>query len=178
MQSKIKRARVANRLAKAAIVALGGLCLGAHAAEATGTFSVNVTLTPKCEVVSGTTGTTTIPNLALGYTSFQAAATTGSTTFYVRCTKSMPYSMSLGADTQASFKDSTTNLDVVLALSGSSTHSSTAAASLNGLTGDGSTTGQQYWVHGSVAAGQDGTVTAANFNAVTGSNARTLTITY
>lgn len=178
MRSKIKTARVTGWLAKAALAALGVASLGVHAAEATGTFSVNVTLTPKCEVVSGTTGTTTIPNLTLGYTSFQTAATTGNTTFYVRCTKSMPYSMSLGAGDQVSFKDSTTNLNVVLALSGSGTHSSTAAASLSGLTGDGSTTGQQYWVHGSVAAGQDGTVTAADFNSVTGSNARTLTITY
>ena len=178
MQSKIKTARVTGWLAKAALAALGGAALGAQAAEATGTFSVNVTLTPKCEVVSGTTGTTTIPNLTLGYTSFQAAATTGNTTFYVRCTKSMPYSMSLGADNQVSFKDSATNLNVVLALSGSGTHSSTATASLSGLAGDGSTTGQQYWVHGSVAAGQDGTVPTANANLVSGNNPRTLTITY
>lgn len=178
MRVKKIEGRVAKLLPVAALVAGSLVGAVAQAATATGTFSVNVTLTPKCEVVSGTTGTTTIPNLALGYNSFQAAATTASTTFYVRCTKSLPYSMSLGTASDVSFKDGSTNLDVVLALSNSATHSSTAAASLNTLTGDGATTGQQYWVHGSVAAGQDGTVTATSASTVTGNNARTLTISY
>lgn len=181
MRVKKIEGRVAKLLPVAALVAgaLAGTAAQAQTKTATGTFSVQVTLTPKCEVVSGTTGTTTIPNLALGYTSFQAAATTASTTFYVRCTKSLPYSMSLGTQpTDVSFKDSSTNLDVVLALSNSSTHSATAAASLGTLAGDGATTGQQYWVHGTVAAGQDGTVTAPNASNIVGNNARTLTITY
>jgi hypothetical protein len=178
MRVKKIEGRVAKLLPVAALVAGGLVGTGAQAAQALGTFSVNVTLTPKCEVVSGTTGATTIPNLALSYTSFQAAATTASTTFYVRCTKSLPYSMSLGTASDVSFSDSSTKLDVVLALSNSSAHSATAAASLTSLAGDGATTGQQYWVHGTVAAGQDGTVTAPNASNIVGNNPRTLTITY
>ena len=143
------------------------------AATAAGQFNVGVTLTPKCEVFSGSgatgTLTTTISNLNLAYTSFQTTPTTGTTSFQVRCTNSQIYSMALD---NATLTDGTTGLQYSLNLTSNSSYSSTANASIPSATGNG-LTGQTYYVHGTIASAQDGTVSAGTAN-----NTRTLTITY
>lgn len=155
-----------------AVVATG-LATSSMAATATGQFNVGVTLTPKCEVFSGSgatgTLTTAISNLNLAYTSFQTTPTTGTTSFQVRCTNSQTYSMALD---NASLTDGTTGLQYTLNLTSNSSHSSAANAGITSATGNG-LTGQTYYVHGTIPAAQDGTVTAGTAN-----NTRTLTITY
>jgi hypothetical protein len=141
----------------------------AYAASAAGQFNVNMTLTPKCEIFNGSGATGTIGNLGLSYTSFQTSASTASTNFAVRCTNTHGYGLALD---NASITDGSTGLAYTLNLSSSSTHSSSTNASLTGLSGNGNT-GQTYYVHGTIAAGQDGTVTSGTAN-----NQRTLTITY
>lgn len=154
-----------------AALGLGVLVSSAPALAATsaGQFNVNMTLTPKCEIFNGSGSTGTIGNLALSYTSFQTSASTGTTNFAVRCTNTHGYSLALDS---ASITDGTTGLAYTLNLSTSSTHSASTNASLTGLSGNGNT-GQTYYVHGNIVAGQDGTVTAGTAN-----NQRTLTITY
>lgn len=155
-----------------AMLALGGVS-SSMAATATGQFNVGVTLTPKCEVFSGSgasgTATSTISNLNLTYTSFQTSSTTGSTSFQVRCTNGQSYSMALD---NASLTDGTTGLQYTLNLSNNASHSSTVNASIASATGNG-LTGQTYYVHGTIAAAQDGTLTTGTAN-----NTRTLTISY
>ncbi|PUE62734.1 hypothetical protein B9Z45_02680 [Limnohabitans sp. 2KL-17] len=157
-----------------AVVACG-LASSAMAATASGQFNVGVTLTPKCEVFSGAgatgTLTTAISNLNLAYTSFQTTATTGTTSFQVRCTNSQSYSMALD---NASLTDGTTGLNYTLNLTSNSSHATVANgnASISTATGNG-LTGQMYYVHGTIPAAQDGTVTTGTAN-----NTRTLTITY
>ena len=142
-------------------------------ASATGKFNVGVTLTPKCEVFSGAgaTGTLTtgINNLNMTYTSFQTGASTGTTSFQVRCTNSQSYSMDLDS---ASLTDGETGLNYTLNLTSNSSHASAANTSISSATGNG-LTGQKYYVHGTIPAAQDGTVSG-----VATVNTRTLTITY
>lgn len=160
---------------KKTLVATALTCCGLASALAAGTnttvgnFNVGVTLTPKCEIFNGSGATPTINNLSLSYTSFQVAPTTGSTNFQIRCTNAQTYGLTLDG---ASFTDGSTGLAYTLNLSPGATHASAANASLTGLSGNG-TTGQTYYVHGTVAANQDGTVTAGTAN-----NVRSLTITY
>ena len=155
-----------------AVVACG-LASSAMAATASGQFNVGVTLTPKCEVFSGAgaTGTLTtgINNLNMTYTSFQTGATTGTTSFQVRCTNSQSYSMDLDS---ASLTDGATGLNYTLNLTSNSSHASAANTSISSATGNGHT-GQMYYVHGTIPAAQDGTVSG-----VATVNTRTLTITY
>ena len=142
-------------------------------ATATGTFNVGVTLTPKCEVFSGAgptgTLTSTIGDINLAYTSFQTGASTGFTSFQVRCTNSQSYSMALD---NATLTDGTTGLNYTLNLTSNSSHATAANTSISSATGNG-LTGQMYYVHGTIPAAQDGSVTAGTAN-----NTRTLTITY
>lgn len=160
----------ARWLAPAAGLALALGSLGAQAqSTATGQFNVNVTLTPRCEVFNTGGVTTSIPDLALSYTSFQTSASTGSTNFKVRCTNTLGYGLAL--DT-ASLTDGTTGLQLALALSSSATHSATPTAALSTLTGNGNA-GQTYYVHGTLAANQDGSSTPGTPNKL-----RTLTISY
>ena len=155
-----------------AVVACG-FASSTMAGTATGSFNVAVTLTPKCEVFSGAgatgTLTTAISNLNLAYTSFQTTATTGTTSFQVRCTKSQSYSMALD---NASLTDGATGLQYTLNLTSNSSHASAANTSISSATGNG-LTGQTYYVHGTIPAAQDGTVSG-----VATVNTRTLTITY
>jgi len=155
-----------------AVVACGWAS-ASMAATATGQFNVGVTLTPKCEVFSGSgsagTSTTAISNLNLAYTSFQVSPTTGTTSFQVRCTNSQSYSMALD---NASLTDGTTGLQYTLNLTSTASYSEAANANIASATGNG-LTGQTYYVHGTIPSAQDGTVTAGAAN-----NTRTLTITY
>jgi hypothetical protein len=154
------------------IVMLGfsAIATNALAATAAGNFSVNITLTSKCEINTENAATgAVIGDLALAYTSFQTSASTGSTSFDVRCTTGeVIETMSLDS---ASVTDGTTGIAYTLALSTSATHTVGPVASLTNQTA--ASTGTTFHVHGNAIAGQAGTITAGTANKV-----RTLTITY
>jgi spore coat protein U-like protein len=116
----------------------------------TSTFGVSVITTNACQI--------SVPpgNINLNYTSFQGSAATANTTFGVRCTTALPYTMALDATS-----------GTVLGLT------YTLALSQNSGTGIGST--QSYSIDGTMAAGQVGTCASATCS---GSQTRTLTITY
>ena len=159
MKSSLSRILV-GLLAAAGLV---GASVNAQAATATGNFNVNVTLTSKCEI-NGTAAATgaVITDIALAYTSFQTSAATGSTSFNVRCTNSLPYTLALDS---TSVTDAALNLDYTLTLSATSN------------TGNGAN--QAYTVAASMAAGQAGTcATATCDNSASANRQRTLTITY
>lgn len=108
MKSSLSRILV-GLLAAAGLV---GASVNAQAATATGNFNVNVTLTSKCEI-NGTAAATgaVITDIALAYTSFQTSAATGSTSFNVCCTNSLPYTLALDLTTVT---DQALNLDYPL----------------------------------------------------------------
>lgn len=95
--------------------------------------------------------------LAMSYTSFAAAPSTGSSNFGVICTLSTPYTLALDAP-----GGTLLGLNYTLALSGT------------GATG--TAFQQNFTVDASIAAGQTGT--CATGSGCTASQARTLTITY
>lgn len=114
------------------------------------TFSVAIITSPACLLASPPT------DINFAYTSFQAGAASASTSFGVKCTTALPYTMSL---------DATSGTLVGLSYSLSLSQSSG--------TGNGAT--QTYSVNGSIAAGQAGTCSTASCSA---SATRTLTISY
>jgi len=121
------------------------------AGTATGNFNVTVNLTSKCEVVSAPT------DVAFTYTSFQAgAATATGGAFTVRCTNTLPYTMSLDAAS-----GTVSGLNYTLSLSAAS--------------GTGNGAGQNYSVNGSMVSGQAGTCALGSCS---GTDARVLTVTY
>lgn len=116
----------------------------------TGTFNVSVITTNACQIA--------VPpaDINLSYTSFQLAAAAASTSFGVRCTTALPYTMALDATS-----GTVLNLTYTLALSQTS--------------GTGTGVTQTYSINGSMAGGQAGKCATANCSA---SQTRTLTITY
>lgn len=158
-----------KKLQVVAALALSAAVTSAFAVDTSGTFNVNVTLTPKCEIFNESGATSTIGNVAIAYSSFQTTASTGQTSFKVRCTTAHGYSLALD---NASVTDGTTGLAYTLNLSSSATPAATPNASLASLSGNG-TTGQTYYVYGNIAPNQSGTMTPGAAN-----NTRTLTITY
>jgi len=134
----------------------------AQAATASSNFNVNITLTPKCEI------TTAPGSLALSYQSWQSTTSTGSTSFGLRCTNGQAYTVGLDSN---SLTDGTTGLAYTLKLSSNATPGVSESDSL-GPTGNGST-GQTFYVHGTIAANLEGTKTPGTAN-----NVRQLTITY
>jgi len=141
-----------KRLALAAAFAsLFAAIPAAQAATATGNFNVTVNLTSKCEIVSAPT------DVAFTYTSFQAAASTATGgAFQVRCTNTLPYTMSLDAAS-----GTVSGLNYTLSLSAASASGSGAA--------------QSYTVNGSMVSGQGGTCALGSCS---GTDARVLTVTY
>jgi spore coat protein U-like protein len=129
------------------------LAIPAHAATTTNTFNVTATLTSKCEV------TTAPADVAFAYISFQTGAqpSTGGG-FAVRCTNTLPYSLSLTA---------TTGTVVGLAYS--------ISVPATNFVGTGANV--SHTVSGTMASGQAGTC-AVSATACTGSNQHTLTVTY
>lgn len=141
----------------------------AFAADITGTFNVNVTLTPKCEL-TGTVGA-----LSVNYASFQTAAATGSTSFSVRCTGGQRFTAAL--DGTGSYSDTTTNLDYALKLStNASAPSGDDTISVTG-TGTGSSA-LTYYVHANLAGNQAGQGGGNGTTSIPGTTQRILTITY
>jgi len=126
----------------------------AQATDTTPTsFNVTVNLTSGCAVTAGPT------DVAFTYSSFQAgAATSTGGAFSVRCTNTLPYTMALDATS-----GTVIGLNYTLALSAA------------GGTGAG-LVAANYTVNGSMASGQSGT--CGTTAVCTGSQARTLTVTY
>jgi len=142
----------------------------AHAATATGTFDVLITLTPKCEINSTEAATgAVINNISLTYTSFQTAAATATTSFNVRCTNLLGYTLSLDS---LGVTDDALDLAYTLAF--------TTGGSSG--TGDGTSPGASHTVEATIAAGQGGTcagpMPTTCDNAGATNNTRTLTVTY
>ncbi|HSV46031.1 MAG TPA: hypothetical protein VLJ58_09595 [Ramlibacter sp.] len=170
-----------KRLFLAAALGLAGLVLGSAqaAVTATGTFDVNITLTPKCEINTTNTATgAAVSHLNLSYTSFQLADTTGSTNFGVRCTTSLPYSVSISNPTQL---DSVLALNYTLNLTNSATYASGSTGSIASQTGTG-LTAQTYYVHATIASGQSGTCAGPGgttcSNSAAADKTHTVTVTY
>ncbi len=125
----------------------------ANAATTTANFNVTANLTSKCEVTTGPT------DVAFTYTSFQTgAATATGGAFSVRCTNTLPYTMSL---------DATSGTVIGLAY--------TLSLSAAGGTGAG-LTAASYTVNGGMVANQSGD--CATTAVCTGTSARVLTVTY
>ena len=103
-------------LMSAAMAAMFGAMISpAQALTAAGTFDVVINLTSKCEINSTNAATgAVISNLTLNYTSFQTGPSTGTSTFNVKCTNTLPYTMALDL---TSVTDGATNLAYTLALS-------------------------------------------------------------
>ena len=142
-----------KRIALAAAVAsmLAALPAAQAAGTATGGFNVTVNLTSKCQI------TTAPSDVAFSYTSFQATNASASTTYAVQCTNSLPYTMAL----DATATNTVAGLNYSLALSAAS--------------GTGNGAAQSYTVNGTMVSGQAGTCALGSCS---GSEARTLTITY
>lgn len=117
----------------------------------TSTFGVTVLTTNTCQI--------SVPpgDVNFTYTSFQLAAAVASTTYGVRCTTDLPYTMALDATS-----------GTLLGLS----YSLAIAPSSSG-TGTGAT--QTYTINGTIPAGQAGTCASAVCN---GSQTRTLTLSW
>lgn len=166
----IHRTFIVKKLTLATALTLSALVIApAQAATSTGAFDVNITLTSKCEINSANAASgAVIADLGLLYTSFQTGPSTGSTSFNVRCTNTLPFGLAL--DT-AAVTDGTTGLAYTLALSTNATAIATAVVELTGQSGTGANV--QYFVHGNIASGQAGTNTVGTAN-----KQRTLTITY
>ena len=118
----------------------------------TSTFGVSVLTTNTCQI--------SVPpgNVVFTYTSFQVSAATASTSYGVRCTTALPYTMALDAT-------SGTLLGVNYSLA--------IAPSTSG-TGTGAT--QTYTIDGAIAAGQSGTCASAVCGPA--SDTRTLTLSW
>lgn len=117
----------------------------------TATMSVTVRTDNQCQISSPP------GNVTFTYTSFQASAATASTTYNVRCTTALPYTMALD-----SFSGTLLGLPYTLAISPSASGTGTGAS-------------QTYTINGTIAAGQAGTCATA---ACSGSQVRTLTLTW
>jgi spore coat protein U-like protein len=117
----------------------------------TATFGVTVITTNSCQI--------SVPpgNVSFTYTSFQAGPATANTSYGVRCTTALPYTMALDA-TSGTLLGLTYNLSLAPASSGN---------------GTGAT--QTYSINGSIAGGQAGTCGTAVCN---GSQTRTLTLSW
>jgi hypothetical protein len=116
----------------------------------TSSFSVSVITTNSCQLY------TPPGDINLAYTSFQASAATANTSFGVRCTTALPYTMALDATS-----GTIVGLNYTLALSQTS-------ATGNGVT-------QKLFGQRQYRGRAGGTCSTANCS---GSQARTLTVTY
>lgn len=161
MHKTIRTAALAVSLGLAAVMP------SAFGATASGNFTVSLTLTPKCEI-TGATG-----NLNVSYTSWQGTASTGSTSFNMRCTTNLAYTVAL--DNSGTYTDPATSLDYTLKLSANSASPAVGDTFSMSGTGNGAVA-ETFYVHANLASGQTGTCNS--LTACTTTNARTLTITY
>jgi spore coat protein U-like protein len=120
-------------------------------ALSTPSFAVTVTTTGTCQLV------TPPGNVNFTYTSFQGTAAAASTTYGVRCTTALPYTMTLDATS-----------GTLLGLSYSLAIAPSTSSTGTGLT-------QNYTINGTMPAGQAGTCATGVCN---GSEIRTLTVSW
>lgn len=147
--------KLLNTAALTLVALFGFINAPAQAATATSNFNVLINMTSACQL-------TTPADLAFNYTSFQAGPASGTTTFNVKCTNTLPYALSLDL---ASVTDAATNLAYTLAMTGA--------------TATGTGVSQPITVTGTMAGNQGGTcATATCTNGSSANKQRTLTVTY
>lgn len=135
-----------RKLALPALLALAAIVSApAHALTASGAFDVTVNLYPKCEFVTAPSA------LSLHYVSFQTTDSTNDMAFTLRCTNTLPYTLSIGGTAGAS--GTLAGLNYTLA-----TRNAGGAAT----TGTGSGAAQSWSVRGTIAGGQGGTCAQDN----------------
>lgn len=153
----MKKIVLASALGLAALV----LSMSAQATDVTGNFNVRVNLTPVCQLTTNTNGTSTgTTDLIFNYTSF-GAALTPSSSFIVKCTSGLTYSLNLDG---TNFGGTTTTLGLAYTLALATPASAGTGAD------------QTYTINGSMAAGQAGT--CATPGGCTNTAARTITLAY
>lgn len=164
-----------KRLLFIALAALALLATGANAATTTSTFNVKLTLNSKCYVNILATGPSsqTTTDVSFTYNAFQTSDGQGSTSFNVRCTNTLPYSIDV-----ANQADVAAGVNYYLKLVAGSaasyvTAATVGASSLSSLTGSGSD--QAYTVGVDAPSGQAGTCATAS---CLGTTAHTITVTY
>jgi len=123
-----------------------------------GTFPVSIVAPATCNI------TTPPSNIAFTYTAFSPAPVLANSSFGVKCTTSLAYTMALDATV-----DVIAGLNYTLALNTASTGGASPLASI------GTGVAQSFFINGTMAAGQAATCATAT---CTGSQIRTLTITY
>ena len=161
-----------KKILTAAVLAItGAFCMNANALTAVGNFNVAVSLQSQCQInTTNPAGAATITNIAIAYTSFQTAVTNANTTFNVRCTNTLPFSLALDAGT-----GSASGITYLLAIgTAATTNIVTAVTSLASQVGTGANVA--YFVSATAAAGQAGTSLVNTVSVV--NSARTVTITY
>jgi len=161
-------------LGAAVMVPLAFVATPAQAAVANGTLTVTATVQASCTITNATLGFGTIADLG--------AATNGSTTFDVNCTKTTPYSIAMSdgqngsSDTTRAMSDGTDTLKYQLYTD--SGYSDVWASTCSGTPGTdcaygtGIGTAQTINVYGTVAAGQNVEPSTAYSDSVT------MTVTY
>jgi spore coat protein U-like protein len=162
--SNIKNTKHHVRKAAALALALSaaGFISAAHAANTSGQFNVNITLTSSCTLSA-------IAPVTFAYTSLQGGvANAGGGGFTAQCTNTLPYSFGLQAGNGAAtppgagsinVTDNGVNLAYQLTLS-------TASHTADG-------TAQAYTIAGTMAAGQVGNCALASCDNQTGATAST-----
>lgn len=151
----------------------GAFCMNANALTAVGSFNVAVSLQSQCQINSTIPGTTlALTDIPIAYTSFQTSPTNANTSFNVRCTNTLPFSLALDSGTGTA-----SGISYVLALGTAAavTTVTVAAPTLASQVGTG--TNILYFINASAAAGQAGTLTTSTAPTAVNS-ARTVTITY
>ena len=162
-----------KKILTASVLAITGVfCLNANALTAVGNFNVAVSLQSQCQINStNPSGAATVTDIAIAYTSFQTAATNASTTFNVRCTSTLPFSLALDSAT-----GSATGISYLLNIGTAAVANiTTGVASLPGQVGTG--VNVPYVISATAAAGQAGTSLVSTAPTAVNS-ARTVTITY
>jgi hypothetical protein len=144
-----------RKLVLATTLGLSGLfTLPAHALTASGAFDVTVNLYPKCEL------TVASPTLTLNYVSFQTSDSVNTMGASVKCTNTLPYTLSvLNGGGAAAASGTLAGLNYTLSVP---------------APGPGTGAAQAFNVTGTIAAGQGGTCATAN-TATTGAQTASVT---
>ncbi len=150
----------------------GAFCMNANALTAVGNFNVAVSLQAQCQInTTNPAGAATIGDIAIAYTSFQTAVTNANTTFNVRCTNTLPFSLALDAGT-----GSASGITYLLSIgTAATTNIVSAVTSLASQTGTGSNVA--YFISATAAADQAGT-SLVSTTPTPANSARTVTISY
>lgn len=123
-----------------------------------GSFPVSIIAPASCTL------TTPPATVTFAYTAFSASDVLANSSFGVRCSTNLPYTMTLDA-----------TVDVVAGLNYSLTLNTAATGGTNPLTSVGTGISQTFYINGRMAAGQAGACAGAS---CTESQVRTLMITY